>query len=135
VVEGVDAPEARLPAGGPEGVDGGVGLGVVVDRQGVGEPGAVVGQHRVDAVRHGFDEVVQEVGRDPARGPLVQPGEGELRRAVDGHEQVQLALLGADLGDVEVEVADRVGLEALLARSLALGVGQAGDAMAPEAPV
>jgi hypothetical protein len=48
---------------------------------------------------------------------------------------VQLALLGADLGDVEVEVADRVGLEALLARPLALGAGQPGDAMTPEAPV
>ncbi len=34
-VEGVDAPEAGLAAGGPEGADGGLGLGVVVDRQGV----------------------------------------------------------------------------------------------------
>jgi hypothetical protein len=37
---------------------------------------------------------------------------------------VELAGLGADLGDVEVEVADRVGLEALLARPLALGAGR-----------
>jgi hypothetical protein len=35
----------------------------------------------------------------------VQLGEGELAGAVDGDEQVELALLGADLGDVEVEVA------------------------------
>jgi hypothetical protein len=147
VVEGVDAPEAGLAAGGPEGVAGGLGLGVgvgvVVDRQGVGEPGApgsgpgqaVVGQHRVHLVGHGLDEGAQEVGRDPARGPLVQLREGELAGAVDGHEQVELAGLGADLGEVEVEEADRVGLEALLARSLALAAGQPGDAMTPEAPV
>src|SRR5215204_3333218 len=49
--------------------------------------------------------------------------------------RVELAGLGADLGDVEVEVADRVGLEALLARSLALGAGQAGDAVALQAAV
>jgi hypothetical protein len=78
VVEGMDAPEAGLAAGGPDGVDRGLGLGVVVDRQGVGELGAVVGQHRVHLVGHGPGEGVQEVGRDPARGPLVQLGEGEL---------------------------------------------------------
>lgn len=37
--------------------------------------------------------------------------EGELARAVDGNEQVELALFGADLCDVDVEVADRVGLK------------------------
>jgi hypothetical protein len=89
----------------------------------------------VDAVGHGLDEGVQEVGRDPAGGLLVQPGEGELAGAVDGHEQVQLALLGADLGDVEVEVAERVGLEALPDRAAALGWGQAGDAVPDEAAV
>jgi hypothetical protein len=135
MVEGMDAPDARLAAGGPEGVDGGLGLGVLGEGQGVGELGAVVGQHGVDAVGHGVHEGVQEVGRDPARGLLVQPGEGELARAVDGHEQVELAGLGADLGDVEVEVADRVGLEALLARPLAPGAGQAGDAVPLQAAV
>jgi len=38
---------------------------------------------------------------------LVQLDEGELAGAVDGHQQVEAALLGPDLGDVDVEVADR----------------------------
>jgi hypothetical protein len=61
--------------------------------------------------------------------------EGELARAVDGHEQAQLALLGADLGDVEVEVADRIGGEALLLRLVALDLGQAADAVPLQAAV
>lgn len=43
---------------------------------------------------------------------------------------MQLALVRADLGDVYVEVADRVVLELPLRLRLALQVGQAGDAVA-----
>jgi hypothetical protein len=46
------------------------------------------------------------------------------------NEEVELALLGPDLGYVDVEVADRVGLEALADRFVALGLGQARDAVA-----
>ena len=42
-------------------------------------------------------------------------GEGELRGAIDGNEQMELAFSGAHFGDVDVEVADRVALECLLA--------------------
>ena len=35
-------------------------------------------------------------------------GVSDLQRPVDGDEQVQLALLGADLGEVDVHVADGV---------------------------
>jgi hypothetical protein len=38
----------------------------------------------------------------------VQLSEDELRRPINGHEEVELALLSANLGNVEVEVADRV---------------------------
>jgi hypothetical protein len=48
---------------------------------------------------------------------------------------VQLAGLGADLGDVEVEVADWVGSEAPLGGVGAVGIGQAGDAVALQAAV
>ena len=68
----------------------------------------------MDLVGHGGDEVAQEVGGGTARDLLVQFDEGELGRAVDRHEQVELALGGADFGDVDVEVADRVGLELVL---------------------
>jgi len=51
-------------------------------------------------------------------------GEGELRGSVDGDEEVELALLGPDLGDVNMEDADGVGLEALADRLVAVGLGQ-----------
>ena len=78
---------------------------------GVSEVRAVVGQHGVDLVGDGRGEGPQEVGGDAAGGLLVQLDEGELGRAVDGHEEIELALLGPDLGDVDVEEADRVALE------------------------
>ncbi len=45
--------------------------------------------------------------------------EGELRGAVDPDVEVKLAFFGADLGDVDVEVADRIDLELLLSRLVA----------------
>jgi hypothetical protein len=43
----------------------------------------------------------------------VQFSKGELGGAVDRYEEIQLAFLGAYLGNVDVEEADRVGLEPL----------------------
>ena len=68
-------------------------------------------EHRVDLVGHGRDKVAEEVARDAPRRLLVQLDKGELGRAVDGHEEVELALLGPDLGNVDVEEADRIALE------------------------
>src|ERR1700757_2730920 len=48
------------------------------------------------------------------RSSMVQLGEGELRGPIDGDEEVEPALGGADFGDVDVEVADRIGLELTL---------------------
>ena len=94
--EGMDALEPRLAASGLSRLRGSlVGL---VDGKIVDELGAVVGQHRMDGVGHGRDEGPKEVARDPARGLLVQLGEGELGGAVDGHEEVEPALLGVHLG-------------------------------------
>ena len=56
-------------------------------------------------------------------------GEGELGGAVDGNEEVELAFGRLHLGDVEMEVADRIALELLLARLVAVNLGQAGDAV------
>ena len=48
--------------------------------------------------------------------------EGEFGRAVDGDEQVEPPFRRVDLGQIDVEVAERVGLEArplgLVARRL-----------------
>ena len=59
----------------------------------------------------------------------MQLNKGKLARAVDGHEQVQLALFGADLRDVDVEVADQVGLEARGLGFVAVDIRQAADAV------
>jgi hypothetical protein len=58
-----------------------------------------------------------------------------LASAVDGHEQAQLALFRAHLGDVDVEIANGVGGEALAHRLVTLDLGQAADAMPLEAAV
>jgi hypothetical protein len=100
-----------------------------------GEPHAVVGEHRVDAVGHRRDQAAQELrGLHLARAPH-EAGEGELARAVGRHEQAQLALFGADLGEVDVEVAERVAREAFLLRLVAFGLRQPADAVPFQAAV
>ena len=100
----------------------------------MGTVAAVVGEHRMDRVRDRCDQPPQEVGGGLAADLLVQLDEGELSGAVDGHDHVQLALLGAQFGDVDVEVADRVGLERLPGGLLGLD-GQAGDVAPLEQPM
>jgi hypothetical protein len=55
-----------------------------------------------------------------------------FRSAVDSHEHVEQALFGAHFGDVDVEVADGVGLELLSWRLGPFDVGQAGDVVTLE---
>jgi hypothetical protein len=100
---------------------------------GCGEVSAVIGQHGVDLVGDRFDQGSQAVCRDPRGGLLVQLDKGELGGPIDCHEQVKLAFLGANLGDIDVEVADRVGLELALVRRVAFDLWQAGDAVALQA--
>src|SRR6185295_11834941 len=59
----------------------------------------------------------------------MQLGEGELRGPIDGNEKVELALRGAYFGDVDVEVADRVGFELALDAPAILDVREPRDAM------
>jgi len=99
----------------------------------IGELDAIVGEHGVDFVGDGFDQSLEEVCRDPAIGLLVQFGVDEFGCSIDGNEQVELAFLGSYLGNVDVEVADGIGLELLLRGLVALRLRQAADPMAPEA--
>ena len=101
----------------------------------VGELDAVIRQRRVDRVRHGGDQIVQKGCRDPLSRFLMQLNECKLARAIDGHEQVQLALFRADLRDVDVKVADRVGLEAQALVLVAVHIRQATDAVTLQAAV
>ena len=45
---------------------------------------------------------------------------GELRGSIDGHEELELALGRLDLGDIDMEMADRITLELPLRRCVAL---------------
>src|SRR4051794_22530825 len=74
--------------------------------------------------------VSEEVAGDAAGDPLMQLNKGELGRAVDGDQQIELALFGSDFREVDMEEADRVALELGAPRLVAVGVGQARDAVA-----
>ena len=67
-------------------------------------------RHSLDFVWHGGNESFEKVCRDGPGGFFVQLGEGELRGAVDGHEEVELAFFGSHLGNIDVEIADGVSL-------------------------
>ena len=65
----------------------------------VGELDAVIGQDRVGAVRHGFQQVFEEL---PCRSPaslVDQLGDRELGGAVNADEQVELALTFGRIAD------------------------------------
>src|SRR5436189_2917319 len=100
---------------------------------GLGEMRAIVGENRVNSVGHSRDQGAQEVARNAASDPLMQLDKGELGRAIDRDQPVKLALLGSDFREVDVEVADRVAFELGASRLVAVGVGQARDAVAVEA--
>jgi hypothetical protein len=58
-----------------------------------------------------------------------QLGDRELARAVDSHEQIQLAFGGLHLGDIHVEEVDGIALEALTLRLVAFSVGSWGSTL------
>src|SRR3954453_9373146 len=102
---------------------------------GLGEVGAIVGEYGVNPIGHSRDQVSKEVAGNAAGDLLRQLHEGELGCAVDRDQPVELALLGSDFREVDVEVADRVALELGASRLVAVGAGQAREAVALQAPV
>jgi hypothetical protein len=65
----------------------------------------------VDLVTDGGYQAAQEVSRGTMSHLLMQLDEGELRGSVDCDQQVELALRGSDFGDVEMKIANWIGLE------------------------
>ena len=102
---------------------------------GRGEVDSVVGEHGVDLVRHGCEQGLEEVGCYALCGFFMHLDVDELGGAVDGDQQIKPALLGADLGDVDMKVADRVGLELLAPRLIAVDLWQPGDIVPLQAAV
>ena len=72
----------------------------------LGELDAIVGQHRVRAVRTGGDQRLEKGASRGSVGLRVQLGKGIFGRPIDGHEEVKPALFGPHFGDVDVEEAD-----------------------------
>jgi hypothetical protein len=75
-------------------------------------------------VGNGCDEIAQELGCIHLADFGIELSEGELGRAVNRYKEIQPAFGGLHLGDVNVEVADRVGLELLLRLFVTFDVGK-----------
>src|ERR1700729_3226148 len=100
-----------------------------------GEVGSVVGEDRVDLVGDGGDRAAQEVSRGATRHLLVQLDEGELRRSVDGDDEVEFALRSSNFGEVDMKIADWIGLEFAFGRGYAFDLRQPRYSMALQAPM
>lgn len=77
----------------------------------VGELNPVISEHGVQLVRRRLDEVAQKLCGDQLRRAWVQFGVGDLTGAVNRHEQIQLPFFGSDLGNINVEVPQRIVFE------------------------
>ena len=78
----------------------------------------------------------QKIGRDHAFGTRVEFGKHHFTGAVDGHEEILLALLGLHFGEIDVQIADGMVFEFLFRRSLPVFTQrQAADAVALKAAV
>ena len=82
----------------------------------LGELNAIVGQDRVYPVRHGLQQVFEELPCCAPIGLVDQLGDCELAGAVNADEQVELAFGSLHLSDIDMEETDRVSLEALSLR-------------------
>lgn len=94
---------------------------------------AIVGQDRGDFVRRDIDQRAQEGGRSLPIGFADQLGMSEFGCPVDGHKKIEFSFLGSDLGDVEMEEADRVDLEPASLGLVTFDIGQPADRMALQA--
>ena len=89
----------------------------------------------MDLVRDGGDQAAQEVPRGAARHLLVQLDEGELRRSVDGDDEVELALRSSNLGNVDMKIADWISLEFAFDGGFAFDLRETRDPIALQTPV
>ena len=89
----------------------------------------------MDLVRDGLDQPTQEVCGVAPGDRLAEFDKGELRGPVDGDEEVEFAFGGSNLGNIDMEIADRIGLELSLGRGFPFNLGQPRDSMALQAAV
>jgi len=72
----------------------------------------IISEHGVDRVRNRHDQSGEKVGGDPSRCPLVELGESVFTGSVD-FEEIEIAVLGPHLSDIDMEAADGTCLERL----------------------
>ena len=96
----------------------------------VGELDAVVGQHRVYFVRNSGNQCFQEVRRRPGGGTLDEVDKGELGGPIYRDIEVEFAFGGLHLSQIDVKIADCVGLELLSRRLVAIHLRQSRNSMA-----
>lgn len=89
----------------------------------------------MDVVGHSLDQGAQEVGGDVPVGLCLKSDEGELRGPVDRDEEVEHALCGADLCNVDVDLADRIVGEARRLGLIAFHLRQTADSVSLKAAV
>ena len=99
------------------------------------ELNTVISQNRVDLVGHSLKHVPKELPSRLLVSRCNELRDGELGCAVDADEQVEPALGGLHLSDVDVEEADGVALELLPLRLVAFDIRQARDAVPLQASV
>ena len=68
----------------------------------------------ISTLGHGGDKGLQEGARGLHIGLMDELSDRELGSSIDGGEEIKLALRGLHFGDVDVEEADRIGLELFL---------------------
>ena len=71
-------------------------------------------------VQRAVKDAPQKLGRDNAFGTRVEFGKRHFTGAVDGHEEILLALLGLHFRKIDVQVADGIVLEFFSAASARL---------------
>ena len=89
--------DLMLAANAVEDVFEGINMPVVI-----GELDAIIGEHDVEPVGHGRDQVAQEGCGGHFSGLLVQFHESELGGAVDCDEEIQLAFGRLNLSNINV---------------------------------
>lgn len=74
---------------------------------------AVIGENRVDFIGYCFDQNLKKAGSYELRRFAINPGNDDLRGAIDCNEEKRLTTLVSQLGNVDVEIADLVCFEPL----------------------
>ena len=87
---------------------------------------AIVRENGMDHVRNGFPQEFWELPGRLAIGFLDQLGHCKLAGSGNGGKEIKLTLLGPDIGDINVEIADGGKLELLALWLVAFEAGQSG---------